>query len=406
MRIDAHTNGKDLWRQEPNHLGICSEASDSWQVNCTCGGPRHLKVDQEIVNNIVATVEKHPEYALGQINTQLQASLPNKSRIIDSSVSKMLKNQLIIVKKLEMMRQDRNGEDALHDRREYGAWLFNVVNGTKPPRVDLRWWVWLQPMDFKDARQDDSWSSRRAYRRWIERSQFHTHSGCVKQRWHDLSWFLPRCYERGTLQHLIASRSCSSWRWRCNAFIFDNAPCHRFVQADLVDNHECELLPAYRPFLSIAENCFSAWKVAFKRQMSEVHPQLQGQVAEHRHATQIQVGAQNLKVITDHSEVRRAVSKNHNIYTGYDSAAGDPRSAMICCAFAFDLHTGKSALKAILFQKCLILIPLAHCRQMTRMSHEIECRSWCLYVAVRISTVLDEWQNLHNEKKWFLWHLF
>ena len=42
------------------------------------GGPRNCKVDQEMINHMVAIVEDHPEYTLGQINAKLHFALPNK----------------------------------------------------------------------------------------------------------------------------------------------------------------------------------------------------------------------------------------------------------------------------------------------------------------------------------------
>ena len=62
--------------------------------------------------------------------------------------------------------------------------------------------------------------------------------------------------------------------------------------------YNSRILPAYSPFLNIAENCFGVWKVGFKRQLAKVHPQLQQQTDAQWQATLIQIGAQNLEAIT------------------------------------------------------------------------------------------------------------
>ena len=85
-------------------------------------------------------------------------------------------------------------------------------------------------------------------------------------------------------------------------FNFYNASCHhRFAEAGLPLNHDCKLLPAYSPFLNICENCFSAWKAGFKRQMAEVRLQQHQHTAAQRQATLMQLGAQNLAAIMANS---------------------------------------------------------------------------------------------------------
>ena len=81
--------------------------------------------------------------------------------------------------------------------------------------------------------------------------------------------------------------------------IFDNAPAHRqAAETQLPDHAEIRYLPAYRPFLNIAENCFSQWKAAVKRNMSEVRDQLLNQAHPERVATLAQICEQCVDVIT------------------------------------------------------------------------------------------------------------
>lgn len=67
-----------------------------------------------------------------------------------------------------------------------------------------------------------------------------------------------------------------------------------------IGNNAVRFLPAYSPILNIVEYAWSAWKAAFKQQLAEVRPQLLEQQHEQRMATLVQLGEQNLDVITLH----------------------------------------------------------------------------------------------------------
>ena len=99
--IESHTNGDD-YVETARLLGV--KRTTAWgivrrnqqqvqanQANRPRGGARNRKVDQEMTNNMVATIEQHPEYTLAQINAQLHAELPDKPQISDSTVAKTLK---------------------------------------------------------------------------------------------------------------------------------------------------------------------------------------------------------------------------------------------------------------------------------------------------------------------------
>ena len=83
-------------------------------------------------------------------------------------------------------------------------------------------------------------------------------------------------------------------------FVMDNAPCHRRTRQVDIGNNAVRFLPAYSPILNIVEYAWSAWKAAFKQQLAEVRPQLLEQQHEQRMATLVQLGEQNLDVITLH----------------------------------------------------------------------------------------------------------
>ena len=92
--IDAYVNGEDyvetaklLGIKRTTVWGIVHRYQLYGQVNRPRGGARNRKVDQEMIDQMIATVEEHPEFTLSQINTDLQETLPNKPRVTDSTIS-------------------------------------------------------------------------------------------------------------------------------------------------------------------------------------------------------------------------------------------------------------------------------------------------------------------------------
>ena len=82
-------------------------------------------------------------------------------------------------------------------------------------------------------------------------------------------------------------------------FVFDNAPSHRRAhEVHLFQHHQLRFLPPYSPFLNLAENAFSVWKAAVKRQLEEVRDQMLQQPHQQRLATLAQISEQNLDAIT------------------------------------------------------------------------------------------------------------
>ena len=197
---------------------------------------------------------------------------------------------------METIQQDRNRPDVLQARREYGTqWLVNGIN--------------VRELIFVDESGFNLWLPRTRGRARRGQRAVRIVGG---SRGLNFTLILAVSNRRGIIYHSFYEGATNADRfnaWLRDAsaaagngdvtFIFDNAPCHRqFLQAGLHDRHEGRYLPAYSPSLNIAENCFSVWKAAFKRQMAEVRPQLQQQVAAQRNVTLMQIGAQNLNAIT------------------------------------------------------------------------------------------------------------
>ena len=83
--------------------------------------------------------------------------------------------------------------------------------------------------------------------------------------------------------------------------VFDNAPSHRHagdVEFPAAKNITVRWLPAYSPMLNIVEQCFSQWKAAMKRDLTEVREQLLNRTNGESEALLCQLAVQNVSVIT------------------------------------------------------------------------------------------------------------
>ena len=63
------------------------------------GVANNVKRDEEMTNCVSEIVERHPEFTLAQINSELRTTLPNKSRICIFTLQNLPTGQLNILKK-------------------------------------------------------------------------------------------------------------------------------------------------------------------------------------------------------------------------------------------------------------------------------------------------------------------
>ena len=99
-------------------------------------------------------------------------------------------------------------------------------------------------------------------------------------------------FQENLLQHIQPNEAVT--------LLLDNAPCHRRAEEAVAQHEHVSLrfLPAYSPFLNIAENCFSVWKAGLRRQLEEVREQLLQQPHAEQMATLTQLAELNLGAIT------------------------------------------------------------------------------------------------------------
>ena len=64
------------------------------------GGNQPQLVDDDIIQSIVEIVENNPSITLRNINSKLRQQAPQKSRISDSTIRRVLDGQLITLEKL------------------------------------------------------------------------------------------------------------------------------------------------------------------------------------------------------------------------------------------------------------------------------------------------------------------
>ena len=87
------------------------------------GGVGSVKVKEDMVNSAIDIVIEHPEHTLMMINQELRLRLPNAPHVTPSTISNLLKGQLITMKKLENAPAERNSERTKTQRRDFTTWL-------------------------------------------------------------------------------------------------------------------------------------------------------------------------------------------------------------------------------------------------------------------------------------------
>ena len=140
--VDAHNNGEDyedvarlLGVKRGTAYSIIRRHQQTGQVEQPRGGAHNRKVDAEMTACAIQTVEEHPEYTLLQINRELQTTLPRKPRISIQCLSRLLRNQLIVMKRLETAPVVRNRDDVKQARSAYADWYLQTVNHRHAPEM-------------------------------------------------------------------------------------------------------------------------------------------------------------------------------------------------------------------------------------------------------------------------------
>lgn len=130
--VDAFDRGDDyveaarlLGVKRTTAYGIVRRWKENGVVEQQRGGLRQqrIKVDEEMLNEVIRIVEEHSAFTLKQILEELHRRLPDKPNISVSTLANLLDDQLIRIKKLEDFPVDRNRLNVKEERREYARWL-------------------------------------------------------------------------------------------------------------------------------------------------------------------------------------------------------------------------------------------------------------------------------------------
>ena len=85
--------------------------------------PAVQKLDEEMRQTLVDNVETLPTFSLLQISAELRVRLPAKPEVSITTISSSLDGQLISLKTLESVAEDRNSVRIKHDRRDFANWV-------------------------------------------------------------------------------------------------------------------------------------------------------------------------------------------------------------------------------------------------------------------------------------------
>lgn len=147
--VDAYENGNDyLALADQLHINRDSARNvirvwmaDGRVNRLPMGGTRNgnVRVDQEMVNEILLIVQQKPFTTLVSINDTLHQRLPNKPRITTSTIARHLENQLISVKiagKDADIPFRRNTPQTKETRFNYATWLSHLAMNHKLMYID------------------------------------------------------------------------------------------------------------------------------------------------------------------------------------------------------------------------------------------------------------------------------
>lgn len=252
-------------------------------------------VNDEITRAAVAVVEEHPEYTLNQIIEDLHTQLPNQRRISRTTLCRILNSQLIVMKTLEDSPTERNSNLTKERRKEFAQWLMEHGVNTE--------------LIFIDESGINLWMRRNRGRAHRGERAFRIVGG---RKSGNFTMVFAVSHIRGLVSHNLFQGGMTSERFKLFlesipippgegriTFIFDNASAHgKAAEANLSARVSLRWQPPYSPFLNIVENCFSQWKAAMKRQLSEVRDQMLNEPHEQRLATMTQVAEQCVGVVT------------------------------------------------------------------------------------------------------------
>ena len=240
----------------PEHWGL----QGAWHtlLSVTTNGKR----DGNMANCVSKIVERHLEFKLAQIHSELRINLLNKPRICIYTLRNLLTGQLITLKNLETGSQGCEGVKM--NGHLFAEWLFRyeeeiVYVDESGFHLQQEHVGELHAVRVVNNRRGTHFSIILALRNWRGLLHHAVHNQGTNQRL--FNSFLEQVSMAADDRHLT--------------YVTNNGSCHRrAVKAMVSGQHLVKYTPPHSSFLNICENGFSSWKAVLQHQLAEIRDQM------------------------------------------------------------------------------------------------------------------------------------
>lgn len=267
--LRAHNQGKDTL-ETARLLGIKEDTAyrivkSGRPEMLQKGGPRNVKITQEMKEYLSECLGENPLITLQQIKTKLITRFPQCPNVSLSTIKNSLDGLFYTLKKAVDQPANRNSARVKNLRLQYAVWLMEEgVNSN---------------LIFIDEIGCNMWT-RRSYGRAIRGRPCYRVVG--NQRGQNQTMCMAINKDEGLIHFELLNGSMTSERFsqfllnmshavdnREFTIILDNARPHH-GEVEVPDNFRLKFLAPYSPFLNPIENVFSVMKANMKRQLAVV----------------------------------------------------------------------------------------------------------------------------------------
>ena len=270
--INAYQNGQD-YIAVARILGIKHQTANSIMRNFqrtgrieagNKGGARNVKMSEDMKQFLVNIIEEKSTITLKEMKSQMELQRPDWPHVTVQCISKALDGELITIKQLRNIPQQRNSDFVKLARREYMLWWTEEAVHNQL--------VYVDECGFNLYTSRTQGRAERGFRAVrqiaMQRGQNITVSLAVSPQYGVVHYSIKRGGANidsfaGFLMEISTLMIEESI-----VIIADNAPAHNTPPA-LNDGHLIKFLPQYSPFLNIVENSISVFKAALKRRLTE-----------------------------------------------------------------------------------------------------------------------------------------
>ena len=269
--VNAFVEGRD-YQVVAKDLGIARQTARNIIVNfCKdgrverrpTGGRRNQKIDDEMIQYLIAKIESKPTSTLNELKQQMRVDLPNKPHVSHQAISKKLDGLLYTVKDVRSVPEQWNTPRVKEERQQFANWFMG--DGLRQHKV------------FVDEFGVNVWTARSKGRAPIGARAVRIVEG---QRGSNVTICLAISPQFGLVHSSISPQAMTQERF--GEFLLELAELMRFTDDNYVvlcDNARphhnspnfgtIRYLPTYSPFINACEAAGSCLKAAVKRRLSE-----------------------------------------------------------------------------------------------------------------------------------------